>query len=65
MFGRNTIRSTTFGAIRNIQSRDSPPLNPTPGQQTDSVGRYFASFVVETTDEPLPVIAAEVGVDLG
>jgi putative transposase len=31
----------------------------------DASGRYFASFVVQTTDEPLPQIAAEVGIDLG
>ncbi|GAB2472482.1 hypothetical protein GCM10027187_46140 [Streptosporangium sandarakinum] len=31
----------------------------------DAAGRYFASFVVETTSEPLPETAAEVGIDLG
>ena len=31
----------------------------------DSAGRYFASFVVETTDVPLPESDAEVGIDLG
>ncbi|MEU4515352.1 transposase [Nonomuraea wenchangensis] len=31
----------------------------------DAAGRYFASFVVETSDEPLPESASEVGIDLG
>ncbi|TCN57079.1 hypothetical protein EV641_102223 [Rhodococcus sp. SMB37] len=31
----------------------------------DAAGRYFASFVVETTDVPLPECDAEVGIDLG
>ncbi|WP_442789747.1 RNA-guided endonuclease TnpB family protein [Nocardiopsis sp. EMB25] len=31
----------------------------------DASGRYFASFVVETNDEPLPETTADVGIDLG
>ncbi|MFV2128430.1 RNA-guided endonuclease InsQ/TnpB family protein, partial [Micromonospora sp. LOL_013] len=31
----------------------------------DAAGRYFASFVVSATDEPLPPTDAEVGIDLG
>ncbi|MGW4633122.1 RNA-guided endonuclease InsQ/TnpB family protein [Nocardia sp. NPDC004415] len=31
----------------------------------DAAGRYFASFVVEMTDEPLPETDTEVGIDLG
>ncbi|MBY8870397.1 transposase [Micromonospora sp. PLK6-60] len=31
----------------------------------DAAGRYFASFVVQTTDGPLPPAASEVGIDLG
>jgi putative transposase len=31
----------------------------------DAAGRYFASFVVQTTDEPLPETGSEVGIDLG
>ncbi len=31
----------------------------------DAAGRYFASFVVQTTDEPLPELDTEVGIDLG
>jgi putative transposase len=31
----------------------------------DAAGRYFASFVVQTTDESLPPAESEVGIDLG
>ncbi|GAA1645317.1 RNA-guided endonuclease InsQ/TnpB family protein [Actinoplanes couchii] len=31
----------------------------------DAAGRYFASFVVQTTDEALPPAESEVGIDLG
>ncbi|MBE1564028.1 putative transposase [Nonomuraea africana] len=31
----------------------------------DAAGRYFASFVVETTDQPLPGSDAEIVIDLG
>lgn len=31
----------------------------------DAAGRYFASFVVQTTDAPLPETDSEVGIDLG
>ena len=31
----------------------------------DAAGRYFASFVVAITDQPLPPTDAEVGIDLG
>ncbi|WP_324188123.1 transposase [Nocardia higoensis] len=31
----------------------------------DAAGRYFASFVVQTEDQPLPPVASEVGIDLG
>ncbi|MFD6391999.1 RNA-guided endonuclease InsQ/TnpB family protein [Nocardia sp. NPDC060259] len=31
----------------------------------DSAGRYFASFVVDVRDSPLPTVTSEVGIDLG
>jgi putative transposase len=31
----------------------------------DAAGRYLASFVVQTTDQPLPEAESEVGIDLG
>lgn len=54
--------------IGDVPVRWSRPLPAEPSSVTvikDSSGRYFASFVVETTDEPLPQVADEVGIDLG
>ncbi|SFF98040.1 putative transposase, partial [Actinoplanes philippinensis] len=31
----------------------------------DAAGRYFASFVVQVTDEALPPVESEIGIDLG
>ncbi|GAA3041284.1 transposase [Streptosporangium longisporum] len=31
----------------------------------DSAGRYFASFVVETSEQPLPQTDSQIGIDLG
>ena len=31
----------------------------------DTTGRYFASFVVDTGDDPLPEVVSEVGIDPG
>lgn len=31
----------------------------------DAAGRYFASFVVEVGDDPMPTVGSEVGIDLG
>ncbi|MGH3728445.1 MAG: RNA-guided endonuclease InsQ/TnpB family protein [Micromonosporaceae bacterium] len=31
----------------------------------DAAGRYFASFAVQTTDQPLPPTGSDVGIDLG
>ncbi|WP_218020818.1 hypothetical protein [Nocardia grenadensis] len=31
----------------------------------DASGRYFASFVVQAEDQPLPLADAEMGIDLG
>ncbi|MFD7845324.1 RNA-guided endonuclease InsQ/TnpB family protein [Nocardia sp. NPDC059764] len=46
----------------------SRPLPATPSSVTiikDAAGRYFASFVVQVDDHPLPVVDSEVGIDLG
>ncbi|WP_440071290.1 RNA-guided endonuclease InsQ/TnpB family protein [Streptosporangium sp. OZ121] len=57
--------------IGEVSVRWSRPLPSQPSSVTvvkDASGRYFASFVVETTDEPLepvPDVASEVGIDLG
>ncbi|WP_433526109.1 RNA-guided endonuclease InsQ/TnpB family protein [Nocardia pseudovaccinii] len=54
--------------IGNIAVRWSRELPSTPSSVTiirDAAGRYFASFVVQTSDQPLPEVDTEVGIDLG
>ncbi|SNT48161.1 putative transposase [Streptosporangium subroseum] len=54
--------------IGDVPVRWSRPLPSDPSSVTvirDAAGRYFASFVVETSDRPLPEVAAEIGIDLG
>ncbi|WP_131732309.1 RNA-guided endonuclease InsQ/TnpB family protein [Actinomadura formosensis] len=73
-FTRNARFTVTAGGrlrlpkIGDVRVRWSRPLPSEPSSVTvikDAAGRYFASFVVETTSEPLPEVAAEVGIDLG
>lgn len=54
--------------IGDVQVRWSRRLPAQPSSVTvirDAAGRYFASFVVQTTDQPLPEVDAQVGIDLG
>src|SRR5438093_319456 len=54
--------------IGDVPVRWSRPLPSEPSSVTvikDAAGRYFASFVVETADDPLPEAPTEVGIDLG
>jgi putative transposase len=54
--------------IGDVEVRWSRSLPSDPSSVTvirDAAGRYFASFVVQTTDEPLPPSGSEVGIDLG
>jgi putative transposase len=54
--------------IGDVPVRWSRPLPSAPSSVTvimDAAGRYFASFVVETGDDPLPGADREVGIDLG
>lgn len=53
------------GEVEVAWSRDLPSEPSSVTIIKDAAGRYFASFVVETTDEPLPPVDAEVGIDLG
>ncbi|MDZ5446310.1 transposase [Micromonospora sp. 4G57] len=50
-------------AVRWSRRLPAPPTSVTVIR--DAAGRYFASFVVQTSDEPLPPVDAEVGIDLG
>jgi putative transposase len=54
--------------IGDVKVRWSRPLPSGPSSVTvimDAAGRYFASFVVDAADDPLPATGAEVGIDLG
>jgi putative transposase len=54
--------------IGDVPVRWSRSLPSDPSSVTvikDGSGRYFASFVVKTTDEPLPETDSEIGIDLG
>jgi len=54
--------------IGDLEVRWSRTLPSAPSSVTivkDAAGRYFASFVVQATDEPLPETDSEVGIDLG
>jgi len=54
--------------VGDVQVRWSRRLPSEPTSVTvirDAAGRYFASFVVTTTDEPMPETDSEVGIDLG
>ncbi|WP_203924882.1 RNA-guided endonuclease InsQ/TnpB family protein [Rugosimonospora africana] len=54
--------------IGDLDVRWSRQLPADPSSVTvikDAAGRYFASFVVQTLDEPLPQTDSEVGIDLG
>ena len=54
--------------VGDLNVRWSRELPSAPSSATvikDAAGRYFVSFVVETSDEPLPETANEVGIDLG
>ena len=54
--------------VGDVQVRWSRALPAEPSSVTvihDAAGRYFASFVVQTADEPLPPVDSEVGIDLG
>ena len=54
--------------IGNVRVRWSRELPAPPSSVTiirDAAGRYFASFVVQSSDAPLPLAGPEVGIDLG
>ncbi|GAA4202743.1 RNA-guided endonuclease TnpB family protein [Streptosporangium oxazolinicum] len=73
-FTKNARFTVTAGGklrlpkIGDVEVRWSRTLPSDPSSVTvvkDSAGRYFASFVVETSNEPLPQTGPEIGIDLG
>jgi putative transposase len=59
------LRLPKVGDVDVRWSRDLPSEPSSVTVVKDAAGRYFASFVVEAGDEPLPETAGEVGIDLG
>jgi putative transposase len=59
------LRLPKVGDVEVRWSRDLPAEPSSVTVIKDAAGRYFASFVVQTTDEPLPEASSDVGVDLG
>ncbi|NLU83842.1 RNA-guided endonuclease TnpB family protein [Rhodococcus sp. HNM0569] len=53
------------GELKVAWSRDLPSVPSSVTIIKDSAGRYFASFVVEVDQAPLPEVDSEVGIDLG
>jgi putative transposase len=53
------------GDLRVRWSRELPSVPSSVTVMLDPVGRYWASFVVEVPEAPLPATDGEVGVDLG
>ncbi|MFD1815300.1 RNA-guided endonuclease InsQ/TnpB family protein [Rhodococcus gannanensis] len=60
-----TLRLPKIGDVTVRWSRDLPSEPSSVTIVKDASGRYFASFVVQVADEPLPQIESEVGIDLG
>jgi putative transposase len=59
------LRLPKIGDVEVRWSRDLPAEPSSVTVIKDASGRYFASFVVGTTDEPWPVTGSDVGIDLG
>lgn len=59
------LRLSKIGDVLVRWSRDLPSDPSSVTVIKDAGGRYFASFVVEMTSEPLPSVESEAGIDLG
>ncbi|MEU1733635.1 transposase [Streptosporangium sp. NPDC020145] len=59
------LRLPKIGDVAVRWSRDLPAEPSSVTVIKDAADRYFASFVVEVADEPLPETESEVGIDLG
>jgi putative transposase len=59
------LRLPKIGDVSVRWSRDLPADPSSVTVIKDAAGRYYASFVVQTTDQPLPEVDSEVGIDLG
>jgi putative transposase len=59
------LRLPKIGDVEVRWSRSLPSEASSVTVIRDAAGRYFASFVVQITDQPLPETDSEVGIDLG
>ncbi|OOL32404.1 transposase [Rhodococcus rhodochrous] len=59
------LRLPKIGEMKVAWSRELPSEPSSVTIVKDAAGRYFASFVVDTCDEPLPELDTEIGIDLG
>ena len=59
------LRLPKIGDLDVRWSRDLPSGPSSVTIIRDAAGRYFASFVVQSTDQPLPELDSAVGIDLG
>ncbi len=59
------LRLPKIGDVPVRWSRDLPSEPSSVTVILDAAGRYFASFVVEAANDPLPDTGTEVGIDLG
>ncbi|WP_446220334.1 RNA-guided endonuclease InsQ/TnpB family protein [Micromonospora sp. IBHARD004] len=59
------LRLPKVGDVPVRWSRQLPAAPTSVTVIRDAAGRYFASFVVATTNQPLPPVDREVGIDLG
>lgn len=62
---RRGVRIAKVGNIRLEWSRDLPSVPSSVTVIREADGRYYASFVVEVVDTPLPPTEHDVGIDLG
>lgn len=67
-FSVRANRKLYVAKVGELDVRWSRELPADPSSVTiikDAAGRYFASFVVQTEGQPLPLVNSEVGIDLG
>ena len=63
--GNGRVYLAKIGEVKVAWSRDLPTAPSSVTVVKDSAGRYFLSFVVEASPEPLPETGTETGIDLG
>ena len=59
------LYAAKIGELKVAWSRGLPSEPSSVSIIKDAAGRYFASFVVQLDDAPLPPVGSEVGIDLG